>query len=97
MILVLFFQGYYGKYPFNSEHRKEVKRDDVTLPSSLSSFFQFFPYILQSRLPCHSEETIMLMLKGVQTYVRNVVLEFDSHHVGIVRHAYNKRIYTQPY
>jgi len=39
MILVLFFQGYYGKYPFNSEHRKEVKRDDVTLPSSLSSFF----------------------------------------------------------
>ena len=39
MILVLFFQGYYGKYPFNSEHRKEAKKDDVALPSSLSSFF----------------------------------------------------------
>ena len=39
MILVLFFQGYYGKYPFNSEYIKEVKKDDVTLPSSLSSFF----------------------------------------------------------
>ena len=39
MILVLFFQGYYGKYPVNSEHRKEVKKDDLTLSSSLSSFF----------------------------------------------------------
>ena len=42
MILVLFFQGYYGKYPFNSEYIKEVKKDDVTLPSSLSSFSNFF-------------------------------------------------------
>ena len=97
MILVLFFQGYYGKYPFNSEHRKEVKRDDVTLPSSLSSFFQFFPCIPQSGLPCLSEETILLRVKGVKTYDRNVILEFVSYNVGIIRYACNKRIHTKSY
>ena len=97
MILVLFFQGYYGKYPFNSEHKKEVKKDDMTLPGSLSSFFQFFPYILQSGLPCLSEETILLRLKGVKTYDRNVILEFVSYNVGIIRYACNKRIHTKSY
>ena len=97
MILVLFFQGYYGKYPFNSEHRKEVKRDDVTLPSSLSSFFQFFPCIPQSGLPCRSEETILLMFKVVKAYDRNVILEFISDNVGIIRYACNKRICTKSY
>jgi hypothetical protein len=97
MILVLFFQGYYGKYPFNSQHKKEAKKDDMTLPGSLSSFFQFFPYILQSGLPCLSEETILLRLKGVKTYDRNVILEFVSYNVGIIRYACNKRIHTQSY
>jgi hypothetical protein len=69
----------------------------MTLPGSLSSFFQFFPYILQSGLPCLSEETILLRVKGVKTYDRNVILEFVSYNVGILRHACNKRIHTQSY
>ena len=60
-------------------------------------FSNFFSYILQSGLPCLSEETILLRVKGVKTYDRNVILEFVSYNVGIIRHACNKRIHTQSY
>ena len=69
----------------------------MTLRTSLRTFNLISPYILQSGLPCLSEETIMLDSKGIKTYDRNVILEFSGYNVGIIRHACNKRIYTQSY